>query len=324
MNDPFIYITRAVPDATLEVLRLELPGARIVVNPYDRNLTRTEILDSARGCDAMVCTLADPIDEALLRALAPKMRVVAQYAVGVNNIALDIARELGVVVCNTPDVLTDATAEIAVGLMLACARRLIEGDTLTRQGQFRGWAPLFHLGHGVYDKTVGVIGAGRIGRRVAHTMRRGFGCEIIYHARAPRPDWEAALQACFMPLDELLAVSDFVTLHCPLTPETRHLLDARRLALMKPTAVLVNTARGAVIDEKALVEALRARRIAAAGLDVYEREPGLEPGLSELPNVVLLPHIGSATHETRDEMGRMCARAVVAVLTGQEPRHRVA
>lgn len=324
MNDPVIYITRAVPHATLELLRRELPGARIAVNPHDRNLTRAEIMDFARGCDALICTLADPIDEALLRALAPGLRVVAQYAVGVNNIALDAARELGIAVCNTPDVLTDATAEVAVGLMLACARRLIEGDTLTRQGQFAGWAPLFHLGHGVYGKTVGVIGAGRIGKRVAHTMRQGFGCAIAYHARGRRPDWEAALQARFMPLDELLAVSDFVTLHCPLTPETRHLLDARRLALMKPTAVLVNTARGPVIDEKALVEALRARRIAGAGLDVYEREPELEPGLSELPNVVLQPHIGSATHETRDEMGRMCARAVVAVLTGQEPRHRVA
>ncbi|MBX3458371.1 MAG: D-glycerate dehydrogenase [Planctomycetes bacterium] len=323
MTEPFVYITRAVPEAALTVLRNGLPGARIVVNSHDRNLSHTELLTAAQGCDALICTLADPIDDSLLRALALKLRVVAQYAVGVNNIALDTARELGIAVCNTPDVLTDATAEVAVGLMLACARRFVEGDVLTRQGRFSGWAPLFHLGHGVYGKTVGVVGAGRIGLRVARTMRDGFGCEVVYHARNRRPDWEQALGARFAAVDELVAQSDFITLHCPLTPQTRHLIDARRIGLMKPTAVLVNTARGPVVDEAALADALREGRIASAGLDVYEHEPAIHPQLVGLANVVLLPHIGSATHETRDEMGRMCARAVVAVLSGAKPMHQV-
>jgi glyoxylate reductase len=319
----FIYITRSVPGAALELLQTGLPGSRIEVNPHDRNLTRNELLAAAAGCDALVCTLADTIDEGVLRKLAPMLKVVATYAVGYNNIDIDAARRLGIAVCNTPGVLTDATAEIAVGLMLACARRIAEGDALTRQRRFSGWAPLFHLGHGVYGKSVGIVGAGRIGRRVAETMRRGFDCEILYTSRSDHDDWARDLDARRVALQELLARSDFVSLHCPLTPETRHMIDAAAIARMKPTAVLVNTARGPVVDEAALVAALRERRIAAAGVDVYEDEPQLAPGLAELPNAVLLPHIGSATHETRDEMGRMCARAIVAVLTGSQPDHLV-
>lgn len=321
---PDIFITRAVPDAALAQLRSALPDARIAINPHDRNLSHAELVAAAAGVDALICTLADPVDDNLLRALSPKLRVVATYAVGVNNIALATARELGIAVCNTPDVLTDATAEVAVGLMLACARRMVEGDMVTRQGMFSGWSPMFMRGHGVYGKTVGIVGAGRIGKRVAQTMRLGFSCPILYHARTAHTDWEHELQAEQADLDDLLARSDFVSLHCPLTPQTKHLMDAAALARMKPTAFLVNTARGPVVDESALVAALRSGRIAGAGLDVYEHEPALAPGLAALHNVVLLPHLGSATHEARDEMGRMCARAVVAVLTGQEPAHRVA
>ncbi|MCC7507769.1 MAG: D-glycerate dehydrogenase [Planctomycetes bacterium] len=319
-----IFITRAVPDAAFELLRRELPDAKISINPHDRNLSHGELAEAAAGADALICTLADPVDDALLRALAPRLQVVATYAVGVNNIALPTARELGIAVCNTPDVLTDATAEIAVGLILACARRMVEGDKLMRQGEFGGWAPMFMRGHGVCGKTVGIVGAGRIGKRVARTMRMGFACPLLYHARTAHADWEDELQAERTGLDELLARSDFVSLHCPLTPHTKHLIDSAALARMKQTAFLINTARGPVVDESALVAALRDRRIAGAGLDVYENEPALAPGLADLDNVVLLPHIGSATHEVRDEMGRMCARAVIAVLTGQEPAHRVA
>lgn len=319
----FIYLTRAVPEVAIDLLANALPDARIEVNPHDRNLNRAELIEAAAGCDALVCTLADPIDATLIEDLGPQLKVIATYAVGYNNIDLQAAKNRGIAVCNTPGVLTDATAEIAVGLLLACARRMTEGDNLTRQGLFTGWAPLLHRGHGVYGKTVGIVGAGRIGKRVAATMKHGFDCRILYHSREDHVDWENELEAEKVELGELLSRSDFVSLHCPLTPDTRHLLDADMLKLMKPTAVLVNTARGPVVDEQALVQALREKRIAAAGLDVYENEPALAPGLSELENAVLLPHIGSATMETRDEMGRMCARAVIAVLTGQEPAHRV-
>jgi glyoxylate reductase len=183
---------------------------------------------------------------------------------------------------------------------------------------------LLHRGHGVYGKTVGIVGAGRIGQRVAQTMRHGFDCRILYHSRSDHTDWNQELDAQREPLELLLEQSDFISLHCPLTPETQHLIDAPALQRMKPTGVLINTARGPIVDEATLVQALRDRRIAAAGFDVYEDEPRLAPGLADLPNVVLLPHIGSATHETRDEMGRMCARAVIAVLTGNQPEHRVA
>ena len=319
----FIYITRAVPEATTAFLAEALPDARVEVNPEDRNLNRAELIQQASGCDALICTLADTLDASLIEDLGPQLKVIAIYAVGYNNIDLEAAKNRGIAVCNTPDVLTDATAEIAVGLALACARRFIEGDALTRQGRFNGWAPMFHRGQGVYGKTVGVVGAGRIGKRFAATMKHGFGCPILYHSRTDHVDWENDLDAKLVDLGELLERSDFVSLHCPLTPDTRHLIDAEMLKRMKATAVLINTARGPVVDETALVQTLREKRIAAAGLDVFENEPALAPGLSELDNVVLLPHVGSATFEVRDEMGRMCARAVTAVLTGKEPKHRV-
>lgn len=319
----FIYITRAVPEATTELLSQGLPEARVEINPHDRNLNRAELIENAAGCDALICTLADPIDAALIDDLGDQLKVIATYAVGYNNIDLKSAKTHGIAVCNTPDVLTEATAEIAVGLMLACARRFIEGDHLTRRGKFNGWAPLFHLGRGVYGKTVGIIGAGRIGKRVARTMKDGFNCTILYHSRSDHVDWENELNAEFVELGELLQRSDFVSLHCPLNEDTRHMIDADMLAGINPNACLINTARGPVVDEAALVDALKNGRLAGAGFDVYEDEPALSPGLSELDNVVLLPHIGSATIETRDEMGRMCARAVIDVLTGKEPEHRV-
>lgn len=321
---PFVYITRVVPELTMAMLAEHLPAARVEVNPHDRNLNRAELIQHAAGCDALICTLADDVDATLIEDLGPRLKVIATYAVGYNNIDLKAARNRGIAVCNTPGVLTEATAEIAVGLILACARRFIEGDKLTREGLFTGWAPLLHRGHGVYGKKVGIIGAGRIGKRVAQTMKQGFDCEILYHSRTDHVDWENELGAKYVELGELLGQSDFVSIHCPLTETTRHMLDAPMLARMKPTAFLINTARGPVVDENALVQALRDRRIAGAGFDVFENEPALAPGLSELENVILLPHIGSATIETRDKMGQMCAEAVIAVLTGKEPRHRVA
>ena len=317
---PFVYITRAVPEVTTDFLRAAFPDARIEINPHDRNLTQAELVAAGHGCDALICTLADPVHAGLMDGLGQQLKVIATYAVGFNNIDLKAAEARGIVVCNTPDVLTEATAEIAVGLMLACARRVVEGDTLTRRGRFKGWAPLLHRGHGVYGKTVGIVGAGRIGKRVAATMKHGFDCEIVYHSGREHPDWHTELDARRLELTALLEQSDFVSLHCPLTPQTKHLLNTQMMRRMKPTAVLVNTARGPVVDEAALVAALQANQIAAAGFDVFEDEPTLSPGLAELDNVVLLPHIGSATYETRDEMGRMCAQAVIDVLTGQGPK----
>jgi glyoxylate reductase len=314
-------VTRAIPPAALRRLAEVLPEVRVEVNREDRALDPQELLEAARGCRALVCTLADRIDRALLEALAPGLRIVATFAVGYENIDLAAARDCGVRVTHTPGVLTDATAEIAVALLLACARRVVEGDARTRTGRFRGFSPLERLGHGVYGKTVGIVGAGRIGWRVARTLRHGFDCELLVHSRRAKPDWEAELGARFVALEALLAGSDFVTLHCPLSDETRHLIDADALARMQPSACLVNTARGPVVDEDALVAALRSGTIAAAGLDVYENEPLLAEGLADLPNTVLLPHVGSATHEARGAMGDLCAEAVIAVLTGREPAH---
>ena len=321
---PFVFITRSVPELTTSMLAENLPGVHIEVNPHDRNLNRAELIQHAAGCDALICTLADEVDATLIESLGPSLKVIATYAVGYNNIDLEAAKNRGIAVCNTPGVLTEATAEIAVGLMLACARRFVDGDQLTRKGLFTGWAPLLHRGHGVYGKKVGIVGAGRIGKRVAQTMKHGFDCEILYYSRRDHVDWQDDLAAKYVELGELLEQSDFISLHCPLTETTRHMIDAPMIARMKPTACLVNTARGPVVDEIALVHALKERRIAGAGFDVYENEPALAPGLAELDNVVLLPHIGSATIETRDKMGRMCAEAVIAVLTGHEPAHRVA
>jgi len=307
-----LLVTLPVPDATLEVLRDGIPGVTVDLNAVDRPLTPGELQDRVGGCDALLCTVRDGVDAALLESAADSLRVVANFAVGVDNIDLDAASRLGIAVTNTPDVLTDATAETTVGLLLACARRFVEGDRLVRDGKFEGWTPLMHRGQSVYGKTVAIIGAGRIGRRVGETMRHGFGCRILYHSRN-----EAAA------LDAVLAEADFVSLHCPLTGETRHLLDRRRLALLKPTAILVNTARGPIIDEDALVAVLRDGKIAGAGLDVFEREPRLAAGLAALPNVILLPHIGSATYDARDAMGRLAAQSIVDVLAGREPAHRV-
>lgn len=317
-----ILITRSIPTGALALLQGALPNTPIFVNPEDRTLAPQELAGRGAGVRALICTLADAIDAATLDAM-PRLRVIANYAVGVNNIDLEAAKARGIVVANTPGVLTEATAEIAVGLMLACARRMVEGDILVRQGTFTGWAPLFHLGQGVYGTTVGIVGAGRIGTQVARTMALGFGCRILYAGRLRHEALESECGAKKAAIEELLRESDFVSLHCPLTPQTRRLIDARALALMKPTAILINTARGPVVDEAALVQALRERRIAGAGLDVFEHEPSLADGLAELKNVVVLPHIGSATHKTRQTMGLMCAQAVVDVLQGREPRHRV-
>jgi glyoxylate reductase len=270
-----------------------------------------------QGKQALLCLLTERVDAELLDA-APDLRVVANLAVGYDNIDVAAANERGVVVTNTPDVLTDATAELAWALILSAARRVVEGDTLVRTGQWKGWSPTQLLGASLTGKTLGIFGMGKIGAAVARRAR-GFAMSVIYTNRSRNEAVEAEIGARPVPFAELLEQSDVLSIHAPSTPETRHAIDAAALARMRPGAILVNTARGPIVDEAALVRALQSRHLGAAGLDVFEREPALEPGLTELENVVLLPHLGSATAETRAAMVELCCRNVIAVLAGKPP-----
>jgi glyoxylate reductase len=266
--------------------------------------------------DAWVTLLTDAIDDARLAA-APGVKVVANVAVGVDNVDLAACRARGVIVTNTPGVLTEATADLAFGLMLAAGRRIAEGDRLVRAGGWSGWGPSFMVGGKVHGATLGLVGLGRIGQAVARRAR-GFGMHVLYTQRAPLAEGLArVLGATYLPLDELLAQADIVSLHCPLTPETRGLLSAARLAAMKPGSVLVNTARGPIVDEAALAEALANGPLAAAGLDVFEDEPRVHPALLACANAVLTPHIASADHTTRAAMAGLAADNVLALLAGK-------
>src|SRR5690554_1216766 len=314
-----VFVTRKLPGQGLERLR---DLCEVTVFPEDRNMTKEELLEIIPGQDAVITMLANPIDSEVIGA-GQKLKVIANYAVGFNNIDLAAATARGIAVVNTPDVLTAASADFAWALLLATARRVVEGDALVRAGRFAGWAPELLLGVEVHSKTLGIVGAGRIGQAVAKRAR-GFAMRILYHNRTRLPeDVERELGLEYADLDALLKEADFVSLHCPLTPETRHLIGERELGLMKPTAVLINTARGPVVDEGALVQALREGRIYGAGLDVFENEPALHPGLAELPNVVLAPHIASAGRETRLQMVDLVVSDVLAVLKGQRPRNLV-
>jgi glyoxylate reductase len=269
------------------------------------------------GADAVLTMLYDRVDAELLDAAGPRLRCVANIAVGYDNVDLEAARERGVAISNTPGVLDDATADLTMALLLAAARRVGEGERLIRDGRDWAWGLSFMLGRDLRGGRLGIVGLGAIGSRAARRAR-AFGMEIAYNSRRPAPaELVAELGAERLELDALLASSDFVSLHCPLTPETHHLVGARELALMKPSAVLVNTARGQVVDEPALVEALREGGIAAAALDVFEHEPQVHPGLLELENVVLTPHLGSATVETRTAMALLAARNAVAAVRGE-------
>lgn len=275
-----------------------------------------------KEADAVISMLSDPIDKEVIEA-GKNLKVIANYAVGYNNIDIEAATKSGIAVVNTPDVLTEASADLAWALLLAVSRRVVEGDTMTRAGKFRGWAPELLLGVPVYGQTLGIIGAGRIGQAVARRAK-GFGMRVLYHNRKRLPEAiENDLGMSYAALDDLLAESDFVSLHCPLTPETKHLIGPRELGLMKQTAVLINTARGPVVDEEALLQALRKKTIFGAGLDVYEKEPLLTPGLADLPNVVLTPHIGSADTRTRLAMVDMVLNDIIAVLNNERPQNLV-
>ncbi len=313
--DASVYITREIPRPGIDTVAEAV--ATVDVNPDDRVLTREELLAAVRGRDGVLCLLTDAIDAEALDAAAG-CRIFANYAVGYNNIDVAAATARGIAVTNTPGVLTDATADLTWALLMATARRIAEGDRYTRAGEFRGWAPMLLLGGDISGHTLGIIGAGRIGTAVA-LRSRGFRMRVLYFDRVQNEALEQAVGAQRVGLETLLAESDFVCVHVNLDETTRHLIGARELSRMKPTAYLVNTSRGPVIDEAALVEALRAGEIAGAGLDVFEDEPALAPGLAELPNAVVPPHLGSATVGTRTRMATLAATNLVAMLDGRRP-----
>jgi glyoxylate reductase len=311
-----IVVTRRIPDPAIELL--EGVGS-VWVSPHDRPLSTAELHDAVAGADAAVTLLHDQVDDAFLDAAGPGLRIVANVAVGYDNVDVAACRRRGVVVSNTPGVLTEATADIAFALVLMATRRLGEGERLIRARTPWSWSMFFMLGTGVQGKTLGIVGLGKIGQATARRAR-AFGMQIAYAGRRRAPEAvEAELGARFVAFQELLATADVVSLHCPLSPETRHLIDADALGRMRPSAFLVNTTRGPVVDEAALARALRAGTIAGAGLDVFEREPEVSPELLELENVVLIPHLGSATVETRTAMGVLAAENVGAVLSGRAP-----
>ena len=295
---------------------------RLTAHEPDRPATPEELRAGAAASDALFCTIADRVDRALLEA-SPGLRVIANFGVGYNNVDVAAATARRIPVTNTPGVLTAATADLAFGLILAAVRRFGEGEALVRSGRWTGWAPLQLLGADLAGATLGLVGLERIGLAVARRAL-AFDMRVVYWNRTRLPaDEEARLHVAYLERDALLAAADVVSLHVAYAAETHYLIDAAALGRMKRTAVLVNTARGPVVDEAALVEALRTGRIAAAGLDVYEHEPSLAPGLVDLPNCVLLPHLGSATHGTRTRMGMMVVDNILAACAGKRPPHCV-
>jgi len=310
-----VYITRTIPSPAVDLLKKYYT---VRINIEDRGAHRRELKNAAREAHALLCLLTDRIDEEIL-AHAPNLRIVANMAVGYDNIDLKAATRHGIMATNTPGILTETTADLTWALILGTARRLVESDKYTRERKFSGWEPMLFLGSDVYGKTLGIMGFGRIGQAVARRAN-GFGMRVLYHDEMKAAaSVEKKLQARHVSLNTLFRESDFVTMHVPLTAKTRHLIGAGELRRMKPTAFLFNTSRGPVIDERELVKALKQGMIAGAGLDVYEREPALARGLAELSNVVLLPHIGSASIETRTKMAMMAAENIVEALSGRKP-----
>jgi len=320
MPEHAVLFTRRLPDA---VERRAARDYRLIANPEDRPLSAEEIVSRSQDADAIVCCVADRMTAAVFSRLPARVRIVASFGVGTEHLDLAAAKARGVVVTNTPEVLTDATAEVALLLLLGAARRANEGQEMLRSGRWTGWTPTQLMGHQLSGKRLGIVGMGRIGQAMARRAR-GFGVEIHYtdQRRLPREKEEGAV---FHPtVEELLPLSQLLSVHAPSTPETRHLLDARRLALLPRGAIVVNTARGDLVDDEALIAALRSGQVGAAGLDVFQGEPAVHPGYRTLENTFVLPHMGSATIETREAMGFRALDNVDAVLSGGTAGDRVA
>ena len=309
-----VYVARDIHHEAIEKLREKFD---VDVNPNDRELTREELIDIVPKYDGILSMLSNRIDREIID-LATNVEIFADYSVGYNNFDTEYAKEKGIIMTNTPGVLTDATADLAFALFISAARRVVEADSYIRNGLFKEWKPTLLLGKEIRGKTLGVIGFGRIGQAFAERAK-GFGVNIVYYNRSRKPDAEERLGASYMELDELLQTSDFISVHTPLSEETHHFIGEREISLMKDDAILINTSRGPVVDEQALIRALQAGKFFSVALDVYENEPEVPSELIAMKNVVLLPHIGSATEETRKKMAMIAANNIIEVLEGRPP-----
>ncbi len=313
-----VYVTRRLPEKVMDLIAQKFDYD---VSPHERLATPEELINGVKNYGAVITMLNDNMNAEIISMAGPDLKLIANYGVGFNNIDVKAANSRGIYVSNTPGVLTDATADIAFTLLFAAARHVIEGDNIVRTSTF-AWAPKYMLGYDITGKTVGIIGPGRIGSNFGKKAALGFNMKVLYYGRRKSPELDA-IGAEMTGLHDLLKRSDFVSIHVPLTPETRHLIGAGELAMMKATAILINTSRGPVVDEKALAEALRKNVIAGAGLDVYENEPDVEPELKTLKNAVLMPHVGTATFETRENMGFLAVKNIEDVFAGREPQNMV-
>jgi len=318
---PLVVVTRKLPDV-IETRMMELFDTRL--SPDDDPMTQQQLIDAVKLADVLVPTVTDRIDRAVIEAAGPQLKLIASFGTGVDHIDNKAARERGIVVTNTPGVLTEDTADMTMALILAVARRLAEGERLVRSGQWKGWGPTTMLGHRIWGKRLGILGMGRIGQAVARRAR-AFGMSIHYHnRRRVHPDIEQELEATYWEsLDQMLSRMDVISINCPHTPATYHLLSERRLKLLRPHCYVVNTSRGEVIDENALTRMLSKGELAGAGLDVFEHEPAVNPKLIKLDNVVLLPHMGSATIEGRIDMGEKVIVNIKTFIDGHKPPDRV-
>lgn len=310
-----VFITREISEKAVHLLKKE--KFQVEVYKRDKPISRKELIKKIKDADAVISLLTEKFDKELIDKI-PKCKVIANYAVGFNNIDVVYAAKKEIIVTNTPDVLTDSTAEIAMSLILACSRRLMEGERLIRQGKFKSWQPNLLLGIELKDKIVGIIGTGRIGMETA-IRAKAFKAKIVYFSRSRNLILEKRTSGVRLSLNNLLKKSDVVSIHLPLNKNTHHLLDKKKLSLLKKSAILVNTARGEIVDEKELIKILRQKKIFSAGFDVYENEPDINSELLKLYNVVLLPHIGSATEEARSAMALLAAKNVINVLKGKKP-----
>ena len=315
MDKKKVFITYKIPEIGIQLLLKK--GFDVEVYSKEKLISKSELIKKVKQVDAIISLLTDKIDKEVIDGMQ-RCKVIANYAVGFNNIDVEYAKSKGIIVTNTPNVLTDSTADLTLALVLACLRRFNEGEEMVRTNKFKGWRPKLLLGYELKDKVFGIVGMGRIGFAVAKRAF-AFGCKIVYYSNNRKDEAEKLFNAKRVSLRALIRNSDIISLHMPLTSNTKNLLNAELLSLMKPSSVLINTARGEVLDEKFLISLLKKKKIFAAGFDVYENEPNINPELLKLKNAVLLPHLGSATHEARNAMSELAAKNVIAVLTGKKP-----
>lgn len=316
-----VFVTRKIPGSHLE--ELKAAGHEVIVSEFNKILSSEELLEKVKGVEALLCLLTDKIDGDLMDAAGPQLSIISNYAVGFDNVDVRAATDRGIVVTNTPcDEVNEAVAEHTWALILGLARRVVEADEATRRGAYKGWEPGTFLGSNLFGKSLGIVGLGRIGSMVARRAK-GYNMMVFYNKRESDPVAEKELGVVYAGLDELLAKSDFVSLHVPLTEETRHMINKGTFSKMKEGSYLVNTARGPIVDERDLVEALRSGHLAGAGLDVFDNEPNIEPELFGMPNVITTPHIASATHEAREAMGKLAVSAIISFAKDKMPQNIV-